>query len=143
MRYDPWHHARQAWPEIRVLAGPLPGDLLGVLRYPVIVLRAGTTVAQQRCTLAHELVHLERGIGDSGPWSDREERLVHREAARRLIGLTELCDAVAAAGGTDDLAALAHTLDVDGETLSCRLEALSAAERDQVRATVRARGAAA
>ena len=39
------------------------GDLLGEVRDDgrLIALRAETTDAQLRCTLAHELVHLERG----------------------------------------------------------------------------------
>ena len=109
-------------------------SLLGELRFPVIALRAGTSAAQQRCTLAHELVHLERGGSCGGPWSAREELLVHAEAARRLVPLTALADAIAEIGGDHDVGALARLLEVDTETARLRLRLLDAAERARLRA---------
>lgn len=110
------------------------GSLLGALRYPVIALRAGTSAAQQRCTLAHELVHLERGGGGCGPWSGREEFLVHAEAARRLVSLDALADAMCELGGDHSVGALARLVDVDTETARLRLQLLTAAERAGLRA---------
>ncbi|MDQ1739447.1 MAG: hypothetical protein QOE53_1099, partial [Pseudonocardiales bacterium] len=81
----------------------------------------------------HELVHLERGILDCGPWLQREEGLVHAEVSRRLIPLASLAAAIRALGGADDSAALAHWLEVDGETLAVRLSQLSSAERRMLR----------
>src|SRR5690348_18406649 len=104
------------------------GTLLGELRYPVIALRAGTTSAQRRCTLTHEIVHLERGVDDCGAWQDREERLVHEEVARRLIRPYQLIRAVRDLGGRPDLATLAATLDVDRETFRVRLSLVTADE---------------
>jgi hypothetical protein len=127
-RYDPWHDLAVNWPEIEVVIEPMGGRLLGVLRYPVIALRAGTSAAQRRCTLTHEIVHLERGVGECGPWSDREELLVHREVARRLIPLADLAAVVRGLGGTAVLAELAQALDVDLETARLRLDMLTAAE---------------
>jgi hypothetical protein len=135
--YDPWLELRARWPEVRVVIEPMAGRLLGELRYPVIALRAGTTAAQRRCTLAHELVHLERGVHDCGPWAAREERAVHAEAARRLIGGDDLVRAIRGAGGSDDLALLAAALDVDRETLRVRLESLSRTERARIMAHTR------
>jgi hypothetical protein len=128
-RYHPWRDLRDNWPEVEVRIEPMRGRLLGELRYPVIALRAGTTAAQRRCTLAHELVHLERGVFDCGPWGERVERLVHEEVARRLIGVDELASAVRATGGSHDLPALAAALDVDSETLAVRLALVTPAER--------------
>jgi hypothetical protein len=128
-RYHPWRDLRDRWPEIEVVIEPMSGRLLGELRYPVIALRAGTTAAQRRCTLAHELVHLDRGVFDCGPWAAREERLVHEEVARRLITVDELARAVRDRGGTDDLAAIAAALDVDRETLAVRLRLVTPDER--------------
>jgi Zn-dependent peptidase ImmA (M78 family) len=136
-RYDPWLDLAENWPEIEVHVQPLGGQLLGVLRYPVIVLRAGTSAAQRRCTLAHELVHLERGVRDCGPWAAREELHVHREAARRLIGPDDLFRAVRELGGGTDLATLARALDVDAETARLRLELVTPAERARIRSTAR------
>jgi hypothetical protein len=127
-RYDPWHDLAVNWPDVEVVIEPMGGRLLGVLRYPVIALRAGTSAAQRRCTLAHEIVHLERGVGDCAPWSGREELHVHREVARRLIPIADLAAAVRELGGTAVLSELAHALDVDLETARLRLDMLTADE---------------
>jgi hypothetical protein len=127
--YDPWRDLHDNWPGIQVVIEAMSGRLLGELRYPVIALRAGTTAAQRRCTLAHEIVHLERGLRDCGLWAAREERQVHAEAARRLIRAEDLAAAIRNLGGADDVGALAQALDVDLETLRLRLVLLSPAER--------------
>jgi hypothetical protein len=135
-RYHPWRDLRDNWPEVQVRIAPLAGDLLGLLDYPVIVLRAGTSAAQRRCTLTHELVHLERDLpaGDA-----REELRVHAEVARRLLPLDLLIDAVRGAGPTD-AALLAQALDVDTETLLLRLRLLTDRERAAVRAAAEGDG---
>jgi hypothetical protein len=127
--YDPWRDLCENWPGIQVVVEVMSGRLLGELRYPVIALRAGTTAAQRRCTLTHEIVHLERGLRDCGPWAAREERQVHAEVARRLIRIEDLACAIRHLGGADDTSALAQALDVDRETLRLRLMLLSGAER--------------
>jgi hypothetical protein len=131
-RYDPWRDLRENWPTLLVVTEPMAGRLLGWLRYPVIALRAGTTAAQRRCTLAHEIVHLERGVTDCGPWSAREELLVHGIAARRLIAIGELARVIGEVGGTHDHAGLAQALEVDRETLQVRLQRLTGAERSVI-----------
>lgn len=135
-RYDPWRQLHEQWPEIAVRTQPMPGRLLGWIRYPVIALRAGTTAAQRRCTLAHEIVHLERGITECGPWAAHEERQVHAIAARRLITLDDLACAVREYGPTYRRV-LAQALEVDGETMAVRLELLSDAERRLLAAQTR------
>lgn len=132
--YHPWRELRDRWPEVEVRIEPLPGDLLGELRYPVISLRAGTSAAQRRCTLTHELVHLERGAGDCGRWAAREEHLVHAEVARRLVPIDLLIRAIRDSGGTAEPAALAALLDVDTETLVLRVRLLTRPERSRIRA---------
>jgi hypothetical protein len=133
--YDPWADVRENWPQVRVVIEPMTGDLLGEVREDglLIALRAGTSSAQRRCTLTHELVHLERGILDCGPWLQREEVLVHTEVSLRLIPLAALSAAIRALGGPDDPAALAQWLEVDSETLAIRLDRLSPAERRMLR----------
>jgi len=111
----------------------MSGTLLGELRYPVIALRADTSAAQRRCTLAHEIVHLERGVDDCGPWADREELAIEREVAQRLIPLSRLVAATQALGGSEDHAALAAALDVDHLILHARLDCLSRADRQYIR----------
>jgi hypothetical protein len=132
--YDPWLHVAMVWPELDIVSEPMTGSLLGELRYPVIALRADSSAAQRRCTLAHELVHLERGVPPGGLWAAREELIVHAVAARRLIRLEELGRALRDAGGDADLAALARGLEADSHTVRTRLAHLTAAERRQLRA---------
>lgn len=48
------------------------------------------TQVQRRCTIAHEAVHCERGV----PADAREERAVEVIAARRLVALDALVDAL-------------------------------------------------
>jgi hypothetical protein len=136
--YDPWADLAQNWPDVEVRIETMRGLLLGQLRYPVIALRAGTSAAQRRCTLAHEIVHLERGTGDCGPWAVREEVLVHAEAARRLCRLDDLAAAVRALGGEPDFGSLAQALEVDQQTLALRLERLTATDRRALRVALRA-----
>lgn len=133
--YDPWLDLRQNWPHVQVVIEPMTDDLLGEVRDDgrVIALRADTSAAQRRCTLTHELVHLERGILDCGPWLQREEDLVHAEVSLRLIPLASLAAAIRSLGGADDPAALAQCLEVDSETLAVRLSRMRAAERSMLR----------
>ena len=134
--YDPWSDVALNWPDVEIRIEPLRGSLLGLLHYPVITLRAGTSAAQRRCTLAHEIVHLERGAGDCGPWAAREEVLVHAEAARRLCRVGDIAAAVRALGGEPDFASLAQALEVDRQTLGLRLERLTTVERNRLRAAL-------
>jgi hypothetical protein len=133
-RYDPWHDLYERWPGVVVLIEPMTGDLLGQVRGGgrVIALRAGTSSAQRRCTLAHEIVHLERGLRDCGRWLAREEAAVHAEAARRLIDVDELAAAVRAAGADASPSLIAHALDVDTDTLLTRLDTLTGPESGQL-----------
>lgn len=134
-RYDPWRDVRLNWPQVQVVIERMTGDLLGEVRDggAVIALRAGTSAAQRRCTLAHEIVHLERGLLDCGQWLHREEFAVHLTAARRLIRVTDLVAAIRELGRADDRGALAQALEVDTETLTMRLAHLDRDERRSAR----------
>ncbi|MGI8879727.1 MAG: ImmA/IrrE family metallo-endopeptidase [Jatrophihabitans sp.] len=137
-RYNPWRDLADNWPDVHVSIEPLPGALLGQVQPGArrIVLRSGTSTAQRRCTLAHEIVHLERGLDCIGTDPDPSEELaVHRAAARRLIGVDLLIDAVRQAG--EDERPLAAELQVDRFTLRVRLAALTSAERAALRAALR------
>jgi hypothetical protein len=132
-RYDPWLDLLENWPEVVVRIETLPGRLLGELCYPVIVLNADSGPAQQRCTLVHEIVHLERGVRDCGQWLAREEYYVDREVALRLLPLEMLAPAIRDAGGVEDLVEIARQLDVDTQTLMMRLSLLTGRDRSRVR----------
>lgn len=91
-----------------------------------IVLDASLTRRDERCVLSHELVHAERGPFPR--WlRPREERLVSSIAARRLIPLDALGEALA---WSLDAHIVADELDVDLSTLHARLAALGPAERE-------------
>lgn len=132
-RYDPWEHA--AGLDLRIVFRELPGDLMGVYFHGpsrVIALDSRLTQAERRCTLAHELVHLERG--DDGrcasAWHESKlEAQVHQLAARRLISAPDLALALIL---HEHVAARAEELWVDEVTLRVRLAGLSAAERDEL-----------
>lgn len=94
----------------------------------------GLSQAERRSTIAHELVHAERGDESCAAVSDwheqKQERAVDQEAARRLITLEQLVDALL---WTRDLGELAEELWVDVETLRTRLAHLHPAEKHYVR----------
>lgn len=91
----------------------------------LVVITEGMTQAERRCTVAHELIHHERGPCAPGE-EEREEVIVHREAARRLIDIRKLGESLAWAS---DLEEAAEELWVDVATLKIRLSALHPAER--------------
>lgn len=82
----------------------------------------------ERCVLAHEIVHAERG-----PFlrrhTAREEEAVSREAARRLIPWESLLD-VATWAATPGEAA--EDLNVDLPTLAARLRSLTQQQHDTI-----------
>ncbi|WP_414936650.1 hypothetical protein [Amycolatopsis sp. cmx-11-51] len=89
---------------------------------------------EARCTVAHEIVHHERrddvlGYCGVGWFDSRLERRVHAIAARRLIIVPELVDAVR---WSDDADEIAEQLVVDPRTLYVRLGDLSVLEHREV-----------
>lgn len=106
----------------------LPADLLGVtdFRTRTVILDERLLQAERRCTLAHELEHIRRGRVPADPvLAVREEAAIDRTVARKLIGISELGDALAWASGP---AEAAEELWVDEATLSARLRHLCPAE---------------
>jgi Zn-dependent peptidase ImmA (M78 family) len=135
--YDPWRDLEDNWPQYQVVVEPMEGDLLGVIRSDdVIALRADSSSSQQRCTLAHEIVHLERGLDDCGPWQAREEAIIEAEVAQRLIPFATLARALRAVGGDSDLRKLGAVLEVDQQILAIRLGQLTAADRRRLRRAI-------
>jgi hypothetical protein len=63
-----------------------------------ITIDAGASRRERRALLAHELVHAERGVGypaATAATMQREEAIVRRETAVRLVPLEALADLVA------------------------------------------------
>lgn len=128
-RYSPWAHARGM--DIRIAYRFLPRGEVGWwnLATRTVFLDSRLSQIVRRCTLAHELVHAERG--DDGrcasAWHENKlEVQVHAEAARRLIGLEHLALALLLHEHEHDQA---EELWVDIDTLRARLAGLSAIER--------------
>jgi hypothetical protein len=92
---------------------------------PTIKIVVGLTQAQRRSTLAHELVHLERGSLHVGGCVAREEDAVDREAACRLITWDALVEAMIWCHNEHELAEHLH---VDLPMVIARLRALSERE---------------
>ncbi|UXA20662.1 hypothetical protein KXD98_07775 [Mycobacterium sp. SMC-4] len=98
----------------------LCGDVILIDRHQLQV--------ERRCTLAHELVHDERRVFPAAPaLRAREETLVERTAARRLIELPDLVDALRACS-TRCADELADHLWVDPPMLAARMDSLDPLE---------------
>lgn len=89
-----------------------------------ISLRRGLTQVERRCTLTHELEHVERGPAVVG-YAEVEERAVNAAAARRLIPFERLVDAMVWSGNEWELA---DELWVDVGTVRDRLVNLTEQE---------------
>jgi len=127
LRYDPWRHLAEQFPYLRVELGKLRPGRMG--KWTIdnrIVLSCILYPDEARCTLAHELVHVERGAPPKDPeLAAAEEKVVDEIAARRLITLTEL-RAVMQMGRSYQMGAALH---VDVGTLLTRMETLTELER--------------
>lgn len=124
--WDPWQVVDQM-ADVTVRVGdPGPGAWGRVdFASRTVTLAPDLLDREERCTLSHELVHLERG--PVPPWQqDREEQLVEAESARRMVPLRDLMTAVQ---WTDDAYELALELWVDVTTLVARVKALIADHR--------------
>ena len=107
----------------------LPIGLLGYtdLAAGVIVLARHLTQVERRCTLTHELEHVHRGPVPADPClRDREETIVDGIAARRLVSLKELIEALLLSHNEHDVA---DELWVDIPTLRARIAGLAEKER--------------
>lgn len=109
-------HVTVTWQE-------LDDDLLAATDGSTIWIDPRQTQAERRCTLAHELAHIE--LGHVGGCTAREEREASVLAAQWLIRLEHLADALA---WTQDPHELAWELWVDLDTLNTRLEHLRPSE---------------
>ena len=99
--WNPWR-ALRARDDIELVWADLPDDLLGTVAEDgeggcTITLDPRLDRVTRRCVLAHELIHVERGI----TWGveatmEREEVIVDTETARRLVPSGELRQVVAA-----------------------------------------------
>ena len=125
MTFHPWRCLRELT-DVEVVWKDVEEEL-GCYDYCArrITMDSTQTQAERRSTLAHELMHIERG-----PFPDeqreREELIVEREAARLLIEIKPLAEAMA---WSTDMHEIADELWVDEMMLRSRLHNLHPAER--------------
>lgn len=91
-----------------------------------VSLRRDLNYAERRCTLEHELLHLERGPVPVG-WVAQDEERVRRETARRMLPDIRVVGEALAWATCEDEAA--DELGVDRYVLRYRLRHLHPAER--------------
>jgi len=129
--YDPWLHVAELDLDVRYEVMPFLGmtDFLE----GTVTLHPKMTQAQERATLAHELVHVERGPFCTSV-TEHEERIVEGVAAARLITFDAF---LSAAKWAQSWSELADELNVDPDTARTRKRLLSRSERAIVRAAVR------
>lgn len=141
LSYDPVADVAARHPQWVVgladLGGLVPEVLCWVRR--VILLDAGATPEVRRSSLAHAVAHLDLGHGRTsvGYFENREERQADLLAARRLIPLDDLAEALAWSPDRGEVAAL---LGVDLPMLLVREQGLSTAERRLLRRVSARRG---
>ncbi|KDS94146.1 hypothetical protein DHOM_02990 [Dermabacter hominis 1368] len=121
--YNPWDHLHAAFPAVRVEFTRLDGRCGETNGRDLIRLDKRLLQVERRCTLAHELVHLEAGEGRA--CTPSREREVNQIAAARLISLEAL---VKASRWARDPLELAEELWVTRSMLEARCETLTAAE---------------
>lgn len=123
--YHPWRALRALGDGVRLVWTPLaPGVLALTDGHARIWIDPDQDQATRRCTIAHELAHIE--LGHIGGCAPREDRDADELAARRLIPLERLADTLA---WTESAEEAADELWVDEATLAARIECLTDAER--------------
>jgi len=131
MRFNPWRHLNAAHPDLHVdcRADLRPGRMGAWLATGEVALSRLLGQAERRCTITHETVHVERGPVSADPrLAAREEAVVDEIAARRLITLDDLIDAIRWGQGNPDC----EELWVDLPTLQARVRTLTDVERAQI-----------
>lgn len=124
--WNPWRRLRALSHVTLTWRDELPGGVDGLTLFDSneILMRNGMEQAQRRSILTHELVHIERGPYPR--WREpHEERLVCKEASRRLITIDQLADALV---WCYDPYEVAEHLHVDVPTVIARLEGLTQSE---------------
>lgn len=131
--HNPWRHLGEHLPHVDIVWRRLPGDLRGVTDGRTIWLDPRMTQAQRRCVVAHETVHCERGV----PADAKEERRVDQIAARRLVALDELVEALL---WTRHTAELVDELWVDSAAFVALVQSLTPAEKAWIDQQLKERG---
>jgi Zn-dependent peptidase ImmA (M78 family) len=139
-RYDPWRDAERRHPHVQVeRCDTAPVDGAWIPSELVILIGDHLDETGRRCTLAHELAHIDLDHSPTGHhWFDRRaERDADVLAACRLIRLNELADALVEHALHP--ARVAHRLRVSMRILTARLATLREAEKRYISRRIAAR----
>lgn len=121
---NPWADLTSR-PQLDLCWGGLPPGQLGATDGHRIWIATGLTIRERRCTLAHELAHIDLDLVSDVTWA--AEQRVRDVTARRLL---PDIDAVASAlAGGVDMATASDELWVTEDVLTDRLTTLADAER--------------
>ena len=131
--YCPWTDLGDRYPGVHVAAHTIaPARAAWLPEERIILLERGLSIAQGRCTLAHEIAHMDLGHYPTGVghFDRRQERDADALAGRRLLPVHLLADALQV--GCDVVAA-AEELCVTVDVIRERMERLHPAERHALR----------
>jgi hypothetical protein len=133
MSVNPWQRLAEEWPRVPVVYADLGPHRYGESRWkagrPVgIVLHRRLTQVQRRCTLAHELEHLDRGAPCETLRASIERRVINATARYLLPNLDLLAETL----GAYDLRRAADELWVTFPVLVDRLRSLTDKELEYV-----------
>lgn len=136
--WHPWRHLAHHHPHVTVRFADLPDGMYGYTDFAAgqVVLDRSLMQVERRCTVTHEDIHLHRGpVSDVPHLRDKEEAIVDHIAARRLVSLGELIEALLV---SDHPTEVADQLWVDVPTLRTRIAGLAEAERAAIEERLRA-----
>lgn len=136
MIYDPWADLRRREHITFGITNLPAGEGWWLPQIPAIVLDKGLSRIERRCVLAHELVHADDNTtqcATDGPGTARiarrREAAADDTAARRLISIEQLIEALQWALGFDELA---ETLDVTPRLARARIHGLTEEEKTTI-----------
>ncbi|GAB3037317.1 ImmA/IrrE family metallo-endopeptidase [Mycobacterium bourgelatii] len=134
-RYNPWRQLWDQHPDYSVSdRDELPERTWGLcfMRQKKIQVCNKLDVHRRRCTIAHELVHIERGPVPSNPkFAEIEEEIVDEIASRRLIAFDDLVATIRECPNGAP-SAWAYRLWVDRPTLEARFKNLRQQEIEAI-----------
>lgn len=129
--FNPWRRLRALGPTWKLrFSRQLGGDTYGVTNWGTrtITLAEGMSFEERRCTITHEVTHVQRGPA-STCGAVGEELVVDRISARLLLpSMCDIADTLVFHRGDHDRAAA--DLWVDPWMLDVRLASLRSLERD-------------
>lgn len=133
MTYSPWADAAQRHPDIHIERCDIaPARGVWVASERVILIDRGLNQTERRCTLAHELAHIDLEHVEAPGWFARRlEHEADRLAAKRLLAdIDAIADAICTHPLDPDL--VAEQLGVTMRVLKKRLKRLTETEKAHI-----------